>query len=42
MIGISEKEQVLTQTHDFELGIVGFRYSDLYDAEKKRQPMRNF
>jgi NADPH-dependent glutamate synthase beta subunit-like oxidoreductase/NAD(P)H-flavin reductase len=42
MIGISEKEQVLTQTRDFELGIVGFRYSDLYDAEKLKELAEKF
>ncbi len=42
MIGISEKEQILTQTHDFELGIVGFRYSDLYDAEKLKELAEKF
>ena len=37
MIGISEKEQILTTEtadYDFDLGIVGFKYSDLFDAEK--------
>lgn len=37
MIGISEKENTITSklsNNDFDLGIVGFKYSDLYDAEK--------
>jgi hypothetical protein len=37
MIGISEKEAVFTNqalNYDFDLGIVGFKYSDLFDAER--------
>ena len=37
MIGITEKENTLTQNHDFELGIPGFHYSDLYDAVRLRE-----
>ena len=45
MIGISEKEN--TKIHelsnnDFDLGIVGFKYSDLYDAEKLREIAEKF
>ncbi|MGI8786528.1 MAG: FAD-dependent oxidoreductase [Pyrinomonadaceae bacterium] len=40
MIGISEKEQVLTaelKDGDFNLGIADFRYSDLFNAAKLRE-----
>ena len=45
MIGTSEKEN--TKIHelsnnDFDLGIVGFKYSDLYDAEKLREIAEKF
>src|SRR5262245_48076848 len=42
---VSEKEfSVTTQAskNDFELGIVGFKYSDLYDAEKLRELAEKF
>ncbi len=42
MIGITEKENTLTQNHDFELGIPGFRYSDLYDAVRLRELAEKF
>ena len=42
MIGITEKENTLTQNYDFELGIPGFRYSDLYDAVKLRELAEKF
>ena len=45
MIGISEKED-LSQTaqskYDFDLGLAGFKYSDLYDAEKLREIAEKF
>ncbi|CAN5436965.1 FAD-dependent oxidoreductase [soil metagenome] len=45
MIGISEKEQTFTMAaanRDFDLGIVGFKYSDLYDAVKLREIAEKF
>ncbi len=42
MIGISEKENTLTENHDFELGIPGFHYSDLYDAVRLRELAEKF
>ena len=45
MIGISEKEQNLTTaaaSRDFDLGIVGFKYSDLYDAGKLQKLAEKF
>ena len=42
MIGISEIENTLTQNHDFELGIPGFHYSDLYDAVRLRELAEKF
>lgn len=42
MIGIFEKENTSAQSHDFELGIPGFRYSDLYDAERLRELAEKF
>ncbi len=45
MIGISEKEQILTTEttdYDFDLGIVGFKYSDLFDAEKLEELAEKF
>ncbi len=45
MIGISEKEQHITTTAascDFDLGIVGFKYSDLYDAKKLAELAEKF
>ncbi|MFN2393689.1 MAG: FAD-dependent oxidoreductase [Pyrinomonadaceae bacterium] len=45
MIGISEKEQILTTEtidYDFDLGIVGFKYSDLFDAEKLKELAEKF
>ena len=42
MIGITEKENTLTQNHDFELGIPGFHYSDLYDAVRLRELAEKF
>lgn len=45
MIGISEKEQTFTNEttgYDFDLGIVGFKYSDLYDAEKLKELAEKF
>lgn len=43
MIGISEEENTLTaQNHDFELGVPGFRFSDLFDAAKLRELAEKF
>ncbi len=45
MIGTSEKEQTLTAAatdRDFDLGIVGFKYSDLYDANKLQELAEKF
>ncbi|HSK73992.1 MAG TPA: FAD-dependent oxidoreductase [Pyrinomonadaceae bacterium] len=42
MIGISEKELTLTDTYDFKLGIIGFNFSDLYDAEKLKELAEKF
>ncbi|MDQ3088122.1 MAG: pyridine nucleotide-disulfide oxidoreductase, partial [Acidobacteriota bacterium] len=45
MIGISEKENTITSelsNNDFDLGIVGFKYSDLYDAEKLKAIAEKF
>ena len=42
MTGISEKEQIISNLHDFELGIVGYRYSDLYDAAKLKELAEKF
>ena len=45
MIGISEKEEI-SQTEqsncDFDLGIVGFKYSDLFDAKKLKEIAEKF
>jgi NADPH-dependent glutamate synthase beta subunit-like oxidoreductase/NAD(P)H-flavin reductase len=41
MTGITEREAV-TPNFDFELGIDGFRYSDLYDAVKLRELAERF
>jgi NADPH-dependent glutamate synthase beta subunit-like oxidoreductase/NAD(P)H-flavin reductase len=45
MIGISEKQFGFinnTLDTDFELGIVGYKYSDLYDAQKLRELAEKF
>ncbi len=42
MIGISEKEQILTEKNNFQLGIIGFYYSDLYDAGKLKELAEKF
>jgi NADPH-dependent glutamate synthase beta subunit-like oxidoreductase/NAD(P)H-flavin reductase len=45
MIGTSEKEkiyQIERLNHDFDLGIVGFRFSDLFDAEKLKEIAEKF
>lgn len=45
MTAISEREQILTNessNHDFHLGIAGYKYSDLYDAEKLRELAEKF
>ncbi len=45
MIGTSEKETVSETTRsdrDFNLGIAGFKYSDLFDAEKLREIAEKF
>jgi NADPH-dependent glutamate synthase beta subunit-like oxidoreductase/NAD(P)H-flavin reductase len=45
MIGISEKEEIsqtMGTNHDFDLGITGFKYSDLFDAEKLREIAEKF
>ncbi|MDQ3374586.1 MAG: FAD-dependent oxidoreductase, partial [Acidobacteriota bacterium] len=45
MIGISEKKFARASNltnHDFALGIAGFHYSDLYDAEKLEQIAEKF
>ena len=41
MTAISEKELEFTN-HDFDLGIVGFKYSDLFDAIKLRELAEKF
>ncbi|MEJ7848307.1 MAG: FAD-dependent oxidoreductase [Pyrinomonadaceae bacterium] len=41
MTGISEKEQT-SQDPDFDLGIAGFRYSDLFDAVKLKELAEKF
>ena len=41
MTGISEKELRFT-THDFDLGIVGFKYSDLFDAVRLKDLAEKF
>ena len=40
MTGISGKE--VNFDHDFDLGVVGFKYSDLFDAEKLRELAEKF
>ncbi len=40
MTGISEKE--VNFNHDFHLGVVGFKYSDLFDAVKLRELAEKF
>src|SRR6185503_9447037 len=45
MTSVSEKElalQTQTSKNDFELGIVGFKYSDLYDANKLKELAEKF
>ena len=45
MTGISEKElSFINQisNHDFDLGIVGFKYSDLFDAVRLRELAEKF
>ncbi len=45
MIGISEKENINTNNlsnHDFDLGIPGFKYSDLFDAYKLKELAEKF
>lgn len=45
MIGISEKQNTFTNepnSYDFDLGIVGFKYSDLFDAVKLRELAEKF
>jgi NADPH-dependent glutamate synthase beta subunit-like oxidoreductase/NAD(P)H-flavin reductase len=45
MLGISEKELGSTDKtldRDFELGIVGYKYSDLYDAQKLKELAEKF
>ena len=45
MIGISEKQKISRtekSAYDFNLGIVGFAYSDLFDAEKLREIAEKF
>ena len=45
MIGISEKEEIFQtarSNHDFDLGVAGFKYSDLFDAEKLREIAEKF
>ncbi len=45
MIAISERENILTAeslNRDFDLGIVGFKYSDLFDAIKLRELAEKF
>jgi hypothetical protein len=45
MVGISEKESIFTNessNHDFDLGIVGFKYSDLFDAVKLKELAEKF
>lgn len=45
MIGISEKETAFinqTSEYDFDLGIVGFRYSDLFDAVRLKELAEKF
>ncbi len=45
MIGISEKEkisQTARSNHDFDLGIAGFKYSDLFDALKLKEIAEKF
>jgi NADPH-dependent glutamate synthase beta subunit-like oxidoreductase/NAD(P)H-flavin reductase len=41
MLAFSEKGHI-PQDYDFDLGIVGFRYSDLYDAVKLRELAEKF
>lgn len=42
MIGISEKELILTENNNFQLGIPGFYYSDLYDAFRLKELTEKF
>ncbi len=45
MIGTSERENIKTYellNNDFDLGIVGFKYSDLYDAKKLEEIAEKF
>jgi NADPH-dependent glutamate synthase beta subunit-like oxidoreductase/NAD(P)H-flavin reductase len=45
MIGTSEKETAFinaTSAHDFDLGIEGFKFSDLFDAEKLKEIAEKF
>ncbi len=41
MTGISEKESNFTN-HDFDLGVVGFKFSDLFDAVRLRELAEKF
>src|SRR5215210_8225217 len=41
MTGISEKERIAAN-YDFDLGIVGFRYSDLFDAARLKELAEKF
>lgn len=41
MTGISEKEQFIAN-YDFDLGVVGFKYSDLFDAVKLKELAEKF
>jgi NADPH-dependent glutamate synthase beta subunit-like oxidoreductase/NAD(P)H-flavin reductase len=45
MIGISEKEEIFQtarSNHDFDLGVAGFKYSDLFDARKLAEIAEKF
>ncbi len=45
MIGTSERENIKTyelSNNDFDLGIIGFKYSDLYDAKKLEEIAEKF
>ena len=44
MIGTLEKENITNNEskYDFDLGIVGFKYSDLYDARKLKEIAEKF
>jgi len=41
-LGNTDQSSVVAADHDFDLGIVGFRYSDLYDAARLKELAEKF